>query len=100
MIARALAANSRLIIFNEPTRGIDIKSKAEIYALLGELANGRADVIFISQEVTKVVGMSDRVLIWKDGNIVRDLKRDELTKKCVLGLIPRRLSDKHDASRR
>ena len=87
MIARALTANSRVIIFNEPTRGIDIKSKSEIYRLLSELAKEGAGVIFISQEVSEMIGMSDRVLIWKDGRIIRNLERDELSKERVLSLI-------------
>jgi ribose transport system ATP-binding protein len=87
MIARALTANSRVIIFNEPTRGIDIKAKVEIYRLLSELAREGAGVIFISQEVTEMIGMSDRVLIWRDGRIIRNLERDELSKERVLSLI-------------
>jgi ABC-type sugar transport system ATPase subunit len=87
MIARALTANSRVIIFNEPTRGIDIKAKVEIYRLLSELAKEGTGVIFISQEVTEMIGMSDRVLIWRDGRIIRNLERDELSKERVLSLI-------------
>jgi ribose transport system ATP-binding protein len=87
MIARALTANSRVIIFNEPTRGIDIKAKVEIYRLLSDLAKEGTGVIFISQEVTEMIGMSDRVLIWRDGRIIRNLERDELSKERVLSLI-------------
>jgi ribose transport system ATP-binding protein len=87
MIARALTANSRVIIFNEPTRGIDIKAKSEIYRLLSELAKDGAGVIFVSQEVSEMIGMSDRVLIWKDGRIINNLQRDELSKERVLSLI-------------
>jgi ribose transport system ATP-binding protein len=87
MIARALTAKSRVIIFNEPTRGIDIKAKSEIYRLLSELANDGAGIILISQELSEMIGMSDRVLIWKDGRIIRDLQRGELNKERVLSLI-------------
>jgi ABC-type sugar transport system ATPase subunit len=87
MIARALTANSRVIIFNEPTRGIDIKAKVEIYRLLSDLAKEGTGIIFISQEVTEMIGMSDRVLIWRDGRIIRNLERDELSKERVLSLI-------------
>jgi ribose transport system ATP-binding protein len=87
MIARALTARSRVIIFSEPTRGVDIRAKAEIYGLLSELAKEGAGVILISQEVTEVIGMSDRVLIWRDGRIVQTLGREELSKERVLRLI-------------
>ena len=63
MIARALSAKSKVIIFNEPTRGVDIKGKVEIYRLLSELAAEGAGVIFISQELSEMIGISDRIMI-------------------------------------
>ncbi|MFT0860440.1 sugar ABC transporter ATP-binding protein [Ancylobacter sp. G4_0304] len=87
MIARALSAGSRILIFSEPTRGVDIRARAEIYGLLSELARGGSGVIFISQEVSEIIGMSDRVLIWRDGRIAHDLPRDQLSKGRVLSLI-------------
>ena len=73
MIARALSARSKVIIFNEPTRGVDIKGKVEIYRLLSELAAEGAGIIFISQELSEMIGISDRIMIWRDGAIIQTL---------------------------
>ena len=87
MIARALSARSKVIIFNEPTRGVDIKGKVEIYRLLSELAAEGAGIIFISQELSEMIGISDRIMIWRDGAIVQTLDQADATKEKVLSLI-------------
>ena len=87
MIARALSAKSRLFIFNEPTRGIDVRAKVEIYKLVNQLAQDGAGVIFVSHELSEVIGMSDRVLIWRDGEIIETLGREEANKERVLSLV-------------
>ena len=87
MIARALSARSEVIIFNEPTRGVDIKGKVEIYRLLSELAAEGAGIVFISQELSEMIGISDRIMIWRDGAIVQTLDQADATKEKVLSLI-------------
>jgi len=87
MIARALSAGSKVIICNEPTRGVDIKGKVEIYRLLNQLADEGAGIIFISQELSETVGMSDRILIWRDGEIITSVARADADKEMVLSLI-------------
>ncbi len=87
MIARALSAKSRLFIFNEPTRGIDVRAKVEIYKLVNQLAKDGAGVIFVSHELSEIIGMSDRVLIWRDGEILETLGREEANKERVLSLV-------------
>ena len=87
MIARSLNASSKIIIFNEPTRGVDIRAKVEIYKLLNQLVEEGAGVIFISQELSEMVGMSDRILVWRDGKIVETVERKDANKEMVLGLI-------------
>jgi ribose transport system ATP-binding protein len=87
MIARALSAKSKVIIFNEPTRGVDIKGKVEIYRLLSQLAAEGAGIIFISQELSEMIGISDRIMIWRDGAIIQTLDQADATKEKVLSLI-------------
>ena len=87
MIARALSAGSKVIIFNEPTRGVDIKGKVEIYRLLNQLAAEGAGIIFISQELSEMIGISDRIMIWRDGEIVQTLDHADASKEKVLSLI-------------
>jgi ribose transport system ATP-binding protein len=87
MIARALSADSKIIIFNEPTRGVDIKGKVEIYKLMNQLAEEGAGVIIVSQELSETVGMSDRILIWRDGEVITSVAREDANKEMVLSLI-------------
>ena len=87
MIARSLSAKSKVIIFNEPTRGVDIRAKVEIYKLLNQLVEEGAGVIFISQELSEMIGMSDRILVWRDGEIIETVNRKDANKEKVLGLI-------------
>ncbi len=87
MIARALSAKSKVIIFNEPTRGVDIKGRVEIYRLLNQLAAEGAGIIFISQELSETIGISDRIMIWRDGEIIQTLDHGHANKEKVLSLI-------------
>jgi len=87
MIARALSAKSKIIIFNEPTRGVDVRAKVEIYKLLNKLVADGAGIIFISQELSEMIGMSDRILIWRGGEIVETVLRKDSKKELILGLI-------------
>ncbi len=81
LIARWLAKreDASVIILDEPTQGIDIGVKHEIYDLLRRLAEQhQLGVIFISSELGEVIGISDRIYVFKDGTIVKELKRDEI----------------------
>lgn len=73
LLARWLAIGPRVLILDEPTRGVDVGAKAEIYRLIGELATRGVGVVFISSELPEVVGMSDRVLIMREGRLVGEL---------------------------
>lgn len=70
VIARWLSQNCRVLIFDEPTRGIDIGAKAEIYALIRELTRTGVAIILISSELPEIVGLSDRVAVFASGRIV------------------------------
>lgn len=84
LIARWLLANSDFMIFDEPTRGIDIGAKKEIYQLLNELAvNGKA-ILVISSELPELLGISDRILVMKDREIKGEFSKEEATAEKIM----------------
>ena len=76
LLAKCLACKPKILIVDEPTRGIDIGSKLEIYELLRNFTSKGGSVILISSELPEVIGLSDRVIVFKDGTIVGELKSD------------------------
>ncbi len=85
VLGKWLAANPRVLILDEPTRGIDVGAKAEIHRLMGELAGRGMAVLMISSELPEVLGMSDRVLVMREGGIVAAFSRAEATQERVAG---------------
>ncbi len=83
VLAKWLAAEPRLLIMDEPTRGIDVGAKSEIHALMGRLAAGGLAILMISSELPEVLGMSDRVLVMNSGRIVAELPRGAATPEAV-----------------
>ena len=81
VISKWLAAKSTVMIFDEPTRGIDVGAKMEIYSLIDNLATQGNSILMISSELSEVVGMSDRIYIMKDGYIIDHYKRGEKTEE-------------------
>ncbi len=86
VLARWLARSPKVLILDEPTRGIDVGAKAEIYALIKELAAQGYAVVFISSELPEILGMSDRILVMHAGRITGELSRAEATEEAVLRL--------------
>lgn len=84
MVAKWLCNQAKIIIFDEPTRGIDVKSKYEIYELIYELVLSGVTVIMISSEMPEVIGMSDRILVMNDGRLVGDLDKKDATQERIL----------------
>jgi ribose transport system ATP-binding protein len=84
VIAKWLLTGARLILLNDPTRGIDVGTKQEIYRLLRKLADSGKGVIFYSTDYAELIGCCDRVLIFYGGRIVRELERDELTERKII----------------
>jgi ABC-type sugar transport system ATPase subunit len=74
LIARWLMAGSRFMIFDEPTRGIDVGAKREIYALLNNLAKSGKAILFISSELPELFGVADRILVMRRGKLVGNLE--------------------------
>ena len=84
VIAKWLATEPKLLIIDEPTRGIDIGTKAEVHRLLSELAGQGLAILMISSELPEVLGMADRVLVVGEGRITADITRDEATPENVM----------------
>lgn len=87
MLARLLALSPRVLVLDEPTRGIDVGAKVEIQNLVGELATNGLSVVFISAELEEVLRVSDRVAILRDAHIVDTVDSGELTVDSVLALV-------------
>lgn len=83
-IAKWLAANAKILILDEPTKGIDVGTKAAVHKLMGELAKTGIAILMISSEIPEVIGMSDRMLIMHEGVLIREIKRSEATQERVL----------------
>ncbi len=81
-----LLCNPKVLLLDEPTRGVDIGAKQEIYALMEQLASNGAAVLFASSEMEEILGMSDRALVMHDRRIVGSLARSELTEQAVTNL--------------
>ncbi len=86
VLARWLAAKPKVLILDEPTRGIDVGAKAEIYGLIDELANEGLAIIFISSELPEILGLSDRIYVMQNGRITGELAAAEASEEAVLGL--------------
>ena len=84
ILARWLLADTKVLIMDEPTRGIDVGSKAEIYEIMNELTRRGVGIIMISSELPEVLGMSDRVLVMREGTIVGELPRAEATEEAIM----------------
>ena len=84
VLAKWLAAGCKVIILDEPTRGVDVGAKAEIYHLMRELAEAGAAIIMVSSELPEVLGMSDRILVMREGRLVAELPPDEATENMIL----------------
>jgi ABC-type sugar transport system ATPase subunit len=87
VLARWMIANSRVLLFDEPTRGIDVGARAEIYALMRRLADEGAAVLMISSDLPEALGMADRVVAMRAGRIVGELARAEASPDRVASLI-------------
>ena len=85
-LARWLAARCRVLLFDEPTRGIDVGAKAEIYELIGELVEQGVAVVLISSEMPELLGLADRIAVMHEGALQGILARSEATQERVMQL--------------
>ena len=79
MIAKWLATKPKVIILDEPTKGIDVGSKAAVHDFIGELAEEGLAVILISSELPEIMGLSDRVIVMHEGRIAAQFVRDKIS---------------------
>ncbi len=86
ILARWLSETIRVILLDEPTRGIDVGAKREIYDLMYDLARKGVGVVMVSSELSEVLGVADRIMVMRQGRIVAELTRDEATEENVLKL--------------
>jgi len=86
VLARWLAARCRVLLFDEPTRGIDVGAKAEIYELIGELVGHGVAILLISSEMPELIGLSDRVAVMHEGVLQGILPRAEATQERIMEL--------------
>ncbi|WP_233460691.1 sugar ABC transporter ATP-binding protein [Enterocloster lavalensis] len=84
VVAKALFTDPNIIILDEPTRGIDVMTKSEIHLMISKLAQEGKGIIMISSEMAEVMGMSDRILVLKEGRVKGELAREEATQELIL----------------
>ncbi len=84
LIARALAVEPRILIFDEPTRGVDIGAKSEIYSLINELVRSGMCVILISSEMEEILRLADRIVVLRRGKVAVTLSRDEASENTIM----------------
>lgn len=86
VLAKWLAMEPQVLLLDEPTRGVDIGAKQEIYRLMEELAERGVAILFVSSEMEEVLSMSDRVIVMHEGRVSGELHRDELSEEAVMQL--------------
>jgi ribose transport system ATP-binding protein len=84
VISKWLAAQPRVLLLDEPTRGIDINAKREIYTLINELARGGLSIVMASSELPEVLTLVDRILVLAEGRVTAEFSRAEATEERVL----------------
>ena len=86
VLGKWLAMKPKLLMLDEPTRGIDIGAKREIYKLMEKLAEEGMAILFVSSEMEEILGMADRAYVMHEGRIAGELSRDELSEESVMNL--------------
>ena len=89
VLSKWLFTNPQVLILDEPTRGIDVGAKFEIYAIMNELAAQGRGIVMISSEMPELLGMCDRIFVMNEGRIVGELSREEASQERIMGLIIR-----------
>jgi len=93
VLAKWLIRNSDILIFDEPTRGIDVGAKSEIYTLMNELAAQGKAIIMISSELPEVLRMSDRIIVMCEGRITGELDISEASQERIMEYATMRLQE-------
>jgi len=85
VVGKWLVRNSRVVVFDEPTRGIDVGAKVEIYNIMNELKKNNVGVMFISSEMPEILGISDRIVVMCDGRVTGELDITNATQEKIMG---------------
>ena len=83
-ISKLLASDCKVLILDEPTRGVDVGAKIEIYKIINALVEQKYAVIMISSEMMEIIGMCDRAIVMRDGSVAGELSKDELTEQNLI----------------
>ena len=86
LVAKWLATQCDVLFFDEPTRGIDVGARSEIYELMAAMAGEGIAIVLISSDMMEVIGMSDRVIVFYEGSMMGELSREELTQERIMDL--------------
>jgi ribose transport system ATP-binding protein len=86
VLGKWLARQPRVLLFDEPTRGVDVGARSEIYALMDQLAGSGVAILMISSDLEEILGMSDRVLVLHEGVLAGELPRSALAEEAVMHL--------------
>lgn len=84
VLAKWMATDPKILILDEPTRGVDVGAKYEIYSIMKKLAQQNVAIIMISSDMQEIIGMSDRVYVMYEGKVSGELKRDQLSEKAIM----------------
>ncbi len=84
VVGKQLAANTKIIVLDEPTKGVDVGSKAQIYQLMSDLASQGMGILMISSEMPEVMNMSDRIYVMSEGHITKEFMAEGLTQEEIL----------------
>jgi ribose transport system ATP-binding protein len=87
VVGRWLLGDTKLLLLDEPTRGVDVGARAELYQVIRDLAARGVGVLLVSSEVPEVLGLADRVLVMREGRVVREAPAGELDEDTVLDLV-------------
>ena len=84
VLGKWLATKPKMLILDEPTRGIDVGAKAEIYAMLDQLVHEGISVVIVSSDMEEIINLSDRTYVMYDGRIMANLTGDEITQENIM----------------
>ena len=84
LLGKWIAADPTILVLDEPTRGVDIKAKIKIHNAIIELADNNRAIILISSDLPELVGLSDRVIVMRDGHLISEMQKQQLSEESVL----------------
>lgn len=96
MIGRWLATNPKILILDEPTRGVDVGAKAEIYEIMNDLTKQGVSIIMISSELPEIINMADRVYVMYEGRITGCIQHEDVSQEAIMKLATQEASGGHD----